>query len=277
MSRSSQAVQQQYEHNDLLEEILLRLKKQGVKPEEITRADLAGVDEFHVRGAAVSKELAELIIHPEGRILDIGCGLGGPCRMLADEFGLRVTGIDLSADFIETAKALTAFVGLSDRIEFLQADATALPFPDHSFDLTWTQHVQMNVADKSLFYGEMARVLKPGGQFFYYDIFRKNGGDVTFPVPWANSADISFLFETDELESILNQLGFERIHLRDQTEAGIRFFENLLTRIQTVGPPALGLNVIMGQATLTKLSNLLNALKSENLMLQSGVFRKSKR
>lgn len=143
---TSNDVQNQYEPSGLLQDILERLQKQGIDPNKVTRADLAGVDEFHVRGAAVSKELARFIGLREGKVLDIGCGLGGPCRMLADEFNFQVTGIDLSETFIRTAIALTELVGLSDRITYLQGDATNLPFADQSFDLTWTQHVQMNVA-----------------------------------------------------------------------------------------------------------------------------------
>lgn len=271
---TSNDVQNQYEPSGLLQDILERLQKQGIDPNEVTRDDLAGVDEFHVRGAAVSKELAHFIGLKEGRALDIGCGLGGPCRMLADEFNLQVTGIDLSETFIRTAVALTELVGLSDRIAYLQGDATDLPLGDQTFDLTWTQHVQMNVADKRRFYGEMARVLKPGGQFLYYDIFQNKEGAINFPVPWANHSGISFLVKAGEMRTILTDLGFSEIQLQDQTAAGIQFFENLLERIQRVGPPALGLNVIMGAETFTKLTNLLSGLRSGILRLQSGVFRK---
>ena len=78
-------------------------------------------------------------------ILDVGCGLGGPARMIADEKGCTVTGLDLSQEFINTAKALSKLVNLDSKTTFLKADALDLPFERNSFDIVWTQHVQMNI------------------------------------------------------------------------------------------------------------------------------------
>ena len=91
--------------------------------------------------------------------------------MLADDYNCRVTGIDLSHEFIRTASALSELVGLQDKTDFIQASALELPFEDGSFDVAWTQHVQMNISDKAKFYSEINRVLSDSGTFVYYDIF----------------------------------------------------------------------------------------------------------
>lgn len=273
MEKLSHHIEQHYFKNGLYEDILDRLKDQGIDLSAVSRSDIAGTDEFHVRGAAVSKELAGAINLKGVQVLDVGCGLGGPCRMLADEFDCHVTGLDLSKEYIRTAKGLSQLVKLDHKTKFIVGDATNLPFKGQSFDLVWTQHVQMNIPDKKKFYSEIQRVLKPGGVFLYYDIFKNNDQTVEYPMPWASSADLSFLFRSTEMNEILTALGFERSEKTDQTKAGIAFFETLLARLKENGPPRMGLNVLMGDSTGPKLLNLLSHLKNDALMLESGIYR----
>src|SRR5215472_5121130 len=80
----------------------------------LTVAQLAPLDQFHLRGILATSELASAAgIEPLTRVLDLGCGIGGPARYLAARFGCRVTGVDLSPDFIGAATYLTARCGLS--------------------------------------------------------------------------------------------------------------------------------------------------------------------
>lgn len=217
MTEYNTLIEDQYYKHDLFEDILNRLKEQGIDIGNVSRSDIASVDEFHVRGAQVSNEIIKEIDLNNAVVLDVGCGLGGPCRMLADEFNCKVTGIDMSNEFINTAKKLSALIGLTDRTEFIHADALDLPFDDASFDVVWTQHVQMNIHDKSTFYSEISRVLKKTGTFIYYDIFKNGSEDVNYPVPWANNASVSFLGTITEMNSFLNDLGFTKIQTTDQT------------------------------------------------------------
>ncbi len=274
MDKSNQNIESHYHKEGLFEDIIYRLKDQEIDLSSVKRSDIAGVDEFHVRGAAVSKELAREIDLNRLEVLDVGCGLGGPCRMLADEFNCRVTGIDLSNEYIRTARELSKLVKLDHRTKFVVGDAVNLPFDDNAFDVVWTQHVQMNVSDKERFYSEIKRVLKPGGSFLYYDIFKNNDVEVKYPMPWASSADHSFLFKVNEMKEILNDLGFEKLTVTNETQASIDFFEELIAKLKKYGPPKMGLNVLMGESTKPKLLNLLGHLKSDALMLESGVYKK---
>lgn len=274
MSNLNPKIEDHYYRPNLYEDILARLKEMNVGRDRLSRADISGVDEFHVRGAEVSKELAAAVNLRNNKVLDVGCGIGGPCRMLADEFECAVTGIDLSHEFIITAQKLSALLGLTKKTSFLQADALNLPFADASFEVVWTQHVQMNIADKTKFYSEISRVLNDGGTFLYYDIFKQGNKEVSYPMPWAGTAGISFLEQATNIENILSGLGLIKEEITDQTEKGIVFFENLLKKSSLAGPPKIGLNLLMGATTKDKLTNLLHALKERKIILQSGIYIK---
>ena len=145
-------IEAHYYREDLYSQIIIGLTQLGVDLNQVTRTDLAPVDEFHVRGAEVSRELANNANLHNTKLLDVGCGIGGPCRMLADEFNCQTTGIDLSEVYVNTATQLSKLVGFESKTQFVQGDATQLPFPDGSFEVVWTQHVQMNIENKKKFY-----------------------------------------------------------------------------------------------------------------------------
>jgi ubiquinone/menaquinone biosynthesis C-methylase UbiE len=264
----------QYHTPGLYEDILKRLGEQDVNISNVSRKDIAGADEFHVRGAEVSHELASEIKLDDLRVLDVGCGIGGPSRMLADEFNCQVTGIDLSHEYIRTAKGLSELVGLQDKTDFIQSNALELPFENGSFDVVWTQHVQMNIRHKLKFYSEIERVLTEQGTFIYYDIFRTESGKVNYPVPWADDASMSFLGTTSNMDDILERLCFKNILTTDQTSKGITFLQDLSEKLKMNGPPTLGLNVLMGASTREKLVNILLGLEEEQIVLQSGIYKK---
>lgn len=162
--------------DDILLCIAAALREAGKDPSRLAPADLAPVDEFHIRGRESTVELARRAAPRTGeRVLDLGCGLGGSARYLAAEHGCAVTGIDLTHAYVDAARTLTRWVGLDGRVRFEAADALALPFDDASFDLVWTEHVQMNIADKSRLYAEIARVLAPGGRLALHDFLRGTG------------------------------------------------------------------------------------------------------
>lgn len=273
MDELNQKIENHYLKKGLFEDIVDRLVEQGLDLHSVSRADIASVDEFHVRGAAVSLELANSIELRKAHVLDVGCGLGGPCRMLAAEFDCICTGIDLSTEFIRTAAELSKLVKLDDKTSFVQGDALHLPFANQAFDVVWTQHVQMNIPDKGKFYSEIKRVLKPGGHFLYYDIYKKGEDEITYPMPWASSEDQSFLFETKDMDQILSDLGLKKVGAKDQTKSGIEYFEAVRAKIKESGPPKMGLNVLMGESTMPKLMNLLTHLKEGKITLQSGIYR----
>ena len=157
-------VETHYTRGDLGEAILAALKAAGKDLDHLTPDDLAPVDEFHGGQRPATIRLAELVgFSGTERVLDVGSGLGGPSRFLAWHYGCRVSGVELTAEFVRVAEMLTRLTGLVGRVDYRQGNALDLPFDDRSFEVVWSQNAAMNIADRDKLYAEMRRVLKPGG------------------------------------------------------------------------------------------------------------------
>jgi SAM-dependent methyltransferase len=155
MTDQTTDVARHYGKGGLLGRMLAALTAAGKRMDRLTIDDLAPIDEFHSRRRTATAELAALLAPvATDRIVDIGSGVGGPSRYLAATYGCRVSGVDLTPEFVDTATALTRLVGLSDQVDFRQGSALDLPFPDASFDLAWSQNVAMNIQDRPRYYAE---------------------------------------------------------------------------------------------------------------------------
>src|SRR5688572_2447135 len=215
MDTTAIAVESHYAHGKVLSAILEGLRAAGRDVTKLSPADLAAVDEFHIRGREATVELAaRAALKPGLRVLDVGSGLGGSARYLAAEHGCRATGIDLTQEYVDTANALAKMVGLDALVNYRRASALDIPEAAGSFDAVWTEHVQMNIADKRRFYGEIARVLTAGGRLIFHDIFRGHG-ELHYPVPWADMSSISFLATADEVREILQSVGLRLLDWED--------------------------------------------------------------
>ena len=235
------------ENLGLADAIAEKLRSVGKNLDQLTTADLAVVDEFHIRGRKATLELgAKMNLTLRSHVLDIGSGLGGPARTLAETYGCRVTGIDLTQAFCDAAAAMSDWVGLESRVSFKQGDATNLPFEDGTFDAAMTIHVAMNIAAKDRMYLEARRVLKPGGVFAVYDVLQGEGGEVLYPVPWARDPSISHLATPDEMKSLLTGAGFKLLDVHDSSDESQRFFEDMAAHMARTGAPPVIWQLFLG-------------------------------
>jgi len=276
MEHLNDHIEKHYGRGKILDSILNALIKSGKDLSRLKPADLAAVDEFHIRGRQATVELASLADLVEGsRVLDVGCGLGGSARYLAAKYRCRVTGIDLTQEYVDIANSLTDLVGLSEQADFLQGNALNLPFEESSFDLVWTEHAQMNIADKHQFYGEIARVLRSSGQFLFHDIFGGKKGAFHYPVPWAEDESINFLISHDELKEFLIESDFKIDDWMDKSRESLDWFVETKKKLQESGPPPLGFHLLIGDNAAEKFENQIKNLRENKfVVLQASVKKK---
>jgi ubiquinone/menaquinone biosynthesis C-methylase UbiE len=235
-----------YEHDgaDPLPVVLDALGDSGRDGEAIAIDDLAGVDEFHALGRPATMALAELAGVAAGeRVVDVGAGLGGPARFLAERFGARVTAVEPVARFRHACAELNRRAGLAEAIETLEGTATRLPVADGSMDVAWMQAVAISVADKGAMAAELRRVLRPGGRLAFFDSFARSGEELHFPLPWADGPEASFVVSAGELRSHLEAAGFEALAWNEQEGALAEIGRRSFT--PTVDPARVGLAQLM--------------------------------
>lgn len=258
-----QQVAEHYRRGGLEQAILDALKAAGKDVDRLATDDLAGADEFHLGWKPATVALAQdLALAPEMRVVDIGSGLGGPARHFAEGHRCRVEGIDLTRDFVDCANGLTARCGLADRASFRQASALAMPFADATFDRATLIHVGMNIADKAGLFAEARRVLKPGGLFGVYEVMRMTPDEIPYPMPWAASAQTSFVEPPDAYRAQLAAAGFAIEREQNRRELALALWQQMRARAEQDGPPMLGLHILMGPATPERLRNVMATLQA---------------
>lgn len=259
---TEQQVAKHYTHGSLEQAVLDALSASGKDIERLETDDLAGIDEFHLGWRAATVELAkDLGLSATMHVLDVGSGLGGPARYFAEAYGCRVTGVDLTREFVDVSNALTRRCGLDDRATFQEGSALALPFDDHVFDAVTLIHVGMNIESKAALFLQVRRVLKPGGPFGIYDIMRISDGDLPYPLPWATTGETSFVATLDIYRQLLTANGFTIEQQHNRREFSLKLGHEMRDRAAKNGVPALGVHVIMGPATPQRLGNVMRALE----------------
>lgn len=268
------SVEAHYSVSDIEERILAALRTAGLNPEQrLTQEELGALDHFHTGGYPSSLRLRELSqIQAGDRVLDIGAGLAGAARMLADSPGCQVDCVELSRDYCVGAELLNRLTGLDDQVNVYEGSALDLSFSDDTFDAAWMQNVGMNIADKRNLYAEVYRVLKPGGRFAFQEMASGNSAVSYFPLPWATNPDENLLISADEMHSVFGEIGFTAEFFEDASDS------------QLGGTPASNTPEVTAQANLSlsayvdnleqKAGNAQRSLQEGQIRFVRGVFRK---
>ena len=253
------AVESHYSRGELLEDIRAGVGQLGKSPDTVSVEDLAPVDEFHIGGRTATETfLGQLEIAPHDHVLDVGCGIGGASRFAAERYGCRVTGLDLTEDYVRTGEVLCEWLGLSDRISLERGDATDTPFARGSFDKAFMLHVGMNIENKELLAMELFRLLRPGGRLGVYDIMRMDAGELRYPVPWATTAGESRVSTPATYRGTLESAGFRVVAENDRSGFAMDFFAGLQMNGNGAARPPLGLHILMGDSTQEKVGNMID-------------------
>jgi ubiquinone/menaquinone biosynthesis C-methylase UbiE len=236
-----------YTSGDLQARIDGMLASAGTSAEKATPEQMAMFDQFHVRGIDATRELASLAgFKPGLSVLDVGSGIGGPGRYLNHMVKCRVTGIDLTKEFVDVANSLTLAQGQEGSVVFVQGSALETPFDDASFDGAWMQHVNMNISDKGGLFKELARVLKLGARFAMHEVLADKADQPHFPVPWSRVPEGSHLAHEPEFRAALESAGFRIVEWRDETQASVDWMTAMFSRSQQSGPPPINVGVLLG-------------------------------
>ena len=258
----SQDVTNHYTSGDLFDRLAAALRDDGVDPNRPTIATLAPYDQFHGRGLEATEDVANLLsLLAADHVLDVGSGIGGPARFMADTFGCQVTGVDLTAEFCDVARQLTALLGLDDRVRFETGNALAMPFDDGTFDAAYSMNVSMNIADKDALYAELSRVLKPGARLVLSEFARGVGPEPNYPLPWASTAEASFLTTLAATRSGLETAGFVIVQAGDRAAESKDFGARAKAVVERGGkPPHRSVPLVHGDVAAVMMANSSRAV-----------------
>ncbi|MDE0051903.1 MAG: class I SAM-dependent methyltransferase [Rhodospirillales bacterium] len=267
-----------YTSGDLLARLEAALREDGFDPARPTADALAPYDHFHGRGLEATEDMAGLLqVAETDHILDVGSGLGGPARYMARRFGCRVSGVDLTAEFCDVARHLTALLGLAGRVSIAHGDALAMPFGDAAFDGAYSMNVSMNIADKRALYREIHRVLRPDAWLMLSEVAQGPGGAPDFPTPWARGASSSFLSTEAETRANLEASGFAIESLRDATEAALAYGARSRALVEAGGKPShRAVSLIHGALAEDAAANSARALKERRAVPIELLCRKAR-
>jgi SAM-dependent methyltransferase len=253
---SARATADHWGQGDVYGLIVSALEKAGKPLAGLTIEDLAPVDHYHARGFPATVELADrLPIQPGSHILDIGCGLGGPARYLAQRFSCRVSGLDITEAFVEAANRLTALLHMEERVQVRLGDGHSLPYEDACFDGAYALHVTMNVADRPRFFAEACRVLRPRAFFALTEHGLGPQGNPHHPVPWSEDGSGAHLVAPQQTRALLEAAGFTAIDIED---AGAKYLAGYKRAVQLAERgqlPPLGVHMLMGENAVLKMAN----------------------
>jgi len=192
-------------------------------------------------------------------LLDVGCGLGGPSRFIADRFGCRVVGVDLLPVRIDAARTLGEMTRSADRVDYRVADALALPFEAERFAQVWMMDTSIHVRDKAALFGGIARVLRPGGLLVLHDQM----GPLPRAMLPAKRAAPYVAPSLPQLIRIVESAGFRLELWRDTTAAVLEFFHDRRQLAATFNVSAIsGRGGQRARQGLTLLAGYIETLES---------------
>ena len=252
----SKSISEHWGTGDVYARIMKAMEAASISPDAVTVEQLAPLDHFHACGFPATVELADALpIQPGHHIVDIGCGIGGPARYLAQRFGCRVSGVDITQPFVEAANRLTTLLKMERQVEIELGDGQHLPYGEAMFDGAYTQHVTMNIADRALFFGEAFRVLRPGAFFAVTEHGLGPEGSPHYPVPWSEDGSGSYLVRPADTVTYLNEVGFVDVKLEDTGAKYLQGYRRAIELAAQGALPPLGVHVLMGQMAPEKTRN----------------------
>jgi ubiquinone/menaquinone biosynthesis C-methylase UbiE len=252
---------------DLYSRINQAMSDSGLNNKKLEIEDLFPIDQYHARGIGATKDLGKRMpITKNQKILDVGCGLGGPARYYAKEFKCHITGVDITPSFIEIGNNFNRLTSMSTMVDLYVGNGEKLEFEDEIFDGAYSQHVTMNISDRMKFFSEIYRVLKKGSFFAFTEHGLGPEGDPIFPLPWADNQEMSFLLPLENTNAILKEIGFQNIKIIETGDKYIAGYEKLIQKQPKSEKPTLGIHVIGGSSMHERSINSMRSIKENRTL-----------
>lgn len=269
-------VARHYTTGALLERIEAALETSGCDLDHLTMDDLKPVDEFHTGGLEATRELLNQVdLMPGNVVYDLGCGIGGTARHVAEGYGANVEGIDLTKEYVDAGRALNDRLGMGAAIKLHQGSILDLPWGAESADVVTMFHVGMNIADKTALFEQVAHCLKPGGRFAVFDVMRAaQNEDLIFPLPWSTVPDTSYVESPETYSAAARAAGLDLVAERDRSDFAKAFFERVSQYIAANGVPPIGIHLLMSGDPSQKLKNYVTNLHAGRIAPTEMIFRK---
>jgi len=260
MTQGQDDIRKHYGQTRIVERILAALAETGEPTDRLAPEKLFPFDQLHGREIVATREHVERLKLKDGmHVLDVGSGIGGPARYIAAHHQAKVTGLDLTPEFVTAARELTRRCGMEDRVSFEQGNALTMPFPDNTFDAALCLYVGMNIEDKAGVAREIFRVLKPGGRLVWSEVAQGEAGPPHFPLPWARDPSTSFVKSPETLRRVFGEAGFRIVDWVDESP-------KFTAEGAAGGPPPSSNQVVMGEDFLERRQNFRRSFMEGRLL-----------
>jgi len=249
------------------------MARRGLIPGSLRPRDCASVDQLHVGQLESTIAFADWVSVRKGsRVLDLGAGLGGPARYLAEEHAAEVVAVEVVEELHEAAIALTARLGLEDRVRH-ECAAISSSLARGPFDLVWLEHVDMHIPDKRSLYARARTLLGAEGRIVWHDWLAGPGGEPIWPLFWSADGAISFLsteasFRADLAAEGLDLCRFEPIAeaTRGWLDKSHRALSLSLSKAESASSPQKAVKLERLRRLISETENALRSIDEARLV-----------
>lgn len=237
----------------------------------------AGIDQLHTGGMAATKVLLEWLPKSVTKGLDMGGGLGGCGRLIANNYACSMTVSDLDASYIRAGQLLNDSLAPAPNCHYVVANSLNLPFADDSFDFVLSQHAMMPIHDKQQVLSEAARVVSSQGYLLLHEVYLAPGADasaVAYPTPWASDDGHSHLQTWSDFLQDCSAQGWQLVQSEDETEQSLAWITKARSQSGKQRSPlnaGLALGPEAGRMSANVMANLeAGLLEVRRALLVSG-------
>jgi SAM-dependent methyltransferase len=234
--------------------ILERIRRHRTVALPISELDLAVdfaelvSDQNHIGGALSTFRLAARAgITPADIVLDLGCGLGGPMRLIAEVYGCRAHGLDANPARIKDARELSEVTALQDLVSFAQADFLEVPLQPE-FTVVWAQNSWIHIDEPRQLASIAVSALRPGGRLAFEDVWLRRvpaSGEEGLLLDDLYDSWRSSFSPLEHWLSAFKAAGLDVLVCEDDTEMLLRHYE-AMTALASATPDAYPAHEIVG-------------------------------